>query len=1098
MKTKSLFLSILALAGACSTMSGASVKVTMNNISKTMSLVSTTTNEPVEVGEPNNLDYTIELPADTYRLTAYATDGTTVNGTIDINVTDADDQVFKLITCTVYATNKNEDGSVWTAEAGDYTLDVKVNSREGVNFPITVGESTTAGRNTFLALNGNSYYVNFNPSEAHRAEGYTNLYRSGTLTANVNISGIIPQGADYTVTVPSDAYFELNMKFSHFIDFTPIVPVSVTTEGAATKYTYFLANGQVYNYRTSMDGKMTQGGYFAMNTDETKRPNLNFTEADYEGDPKHINPTPQSNDGYETGNIFMNINAQGHLRLNQGDKFNTHAMRSWELTDNSTNNYFIEPDFHYTVIGLDGKPSDNVIKITEKKGSAWAEMEATGTGEAIVLVTYDGIRLNYYNGAEKRAYLGGEQWGAIWPENTAAFVVSVGDGESAVKPNMTINEEYNKETLKTAGKYVDAECDVFYYLDTEEGFPYTFTPENAAEVTIAYPTIGEQMATYSGFSADGVTKNEDGSYTVLLKHGRQIVKLTDAAGKSAYQVMTAKMCHREIINATREGSNIFQPGDNVKIQYSGLYHPANKMAGIYNMSAYVTYNGVPNGSSLILGAGQYTFGSAPSAQAVTVTIPEDHDVAANPSIVMNKGVIQVNGYGDPIGNHRNIDPVAGRSPNFTAVAHKTYFGAIPDVVINLTQVKYFDIDIKCNTTPTDMEILFNGKPLAANEDGSYSGTYGSYSITAGKAGYRCFRHTFTIDDDAEGVQTFNVDLTEAPFAWDGKTMEQPETDNDTYLIATPSNLAWFANEVNTKGGVFNAMIVDDIDLGDYAWDPIGTSSKPFTGSITGCGHTVSGLYYNNTTAQYAALVGYAQGKDADNYTTISGLTVDGSISAKAYAGGIAGYVHNYVSIDTCANNATVTVLNTNAGGIAGFIGYVTSKVANCYNTGTIKATSNCGGIVGSHPNAGTDVKNVFNVGVIDCTRYAGGCVGSSGAKTGVENAFAIEEYDLTDGYTLVTPEQMASGEVAYKLGEPFGQKIGEDEYPVFGGEKVLFDADTDRYYNEGMESVDGIDSEESAEIEAYYNTQGLRSATPFKGINIVRMTDGSVRKIVIR
>ena len=29
-------------------------------------------------------------------------------------------------------------------------------------------------------------------------------------------------------------------------------------------------------------------------------------------------------------------------------------MRTWQLTDNSTNNYFMEPDFHYTVVGLDG------------------------------------------------------------------------------------------------------------------------------------------------------------------------------------------------------------------------------------------------------------------------------------------------------------------------------------------------------------------------------------------------------------------------------------------------------------------------------------------------------------------------------------------------------------------------------------------------------------------------------------------------------------------------------------------------------------------------------------------------------------------------
>ena len=128
-------------------------------------------------------------------------------------------------------------------------------------------------------------------------------------------------------------------------------------------------------------------------------------------------------------------------------------------------------------------------------------------------------------------------------------------------------------------------------------------------------------------------------------------------------------------------ASAFFPGDEVTVQYSGLFHPANKLAGIYNMSAYVTYNGNPNGTALILGSNQYTFGSAPKAQAVTFTIPEDYDADSNPEFILNEGVIQVKGFGDPIGNHRNISRFAGRSPNFNAAAHQTYFGAIPEVRI---------------------------------------------------------------------------------------------------------------------------------------------------------------------------------------------------------------------------------------------------------------------------------------------------------------------------------------------------------------------------------------------------------------------------------
>lgn len=515
------------------------------------------------------------------------------------------------------------------------------------------------------------------------------------LAANASTQTIEKAAAngEYTITIPMDAELEIGTKNKHFTDFNIVTPQSTVTKDGNKEITFTLTQGKVYAYRTWKPGGLTQAGYFTFAADETKRPSLNFTEEDYSSfAPETIVHDVNHNKGYETGNLFVNVNERGHLRLNVGDTFKAHAMRTWELTDNAVNNYFFEPDFHYTVIGLNGTPDSDVLEITSRPGSAWADITAKSQGSVIVLVTYDAIGVNIYKGVTKTPILGGEYWSAVWPENTAAYVVSVGERESTVVPNMVINEAYNSDALKMAGNNVDAEHDVFYYLDTDEGAYYTFTPENAASVTMAYAHIGERMATYDGFGTEGVTKNEDGSYTLLLKEGRQIVRMTDAEGNSAYQVLTAKPCHREITNVTTPDSKIFMPGDEVKIQYSGLFHPANKLAGIYNMSAYVTYNGTPNGTSLILGKGQYTFGSVPSAQAVSITIPEDHDVINNPTIEMTEGVIQVNGYGDPIGNHRLIDPEVGRNPNFNAVAHKTYFGMLPDIVIPVTSKDFSAVE----------------------------------------------------------------------------------------------------------------------------------------------------------------------------------------------------------------------------------------------------------------------------------------------------------------------------------------------------------------------------------------------------------------------
>ena len=148
---------------------------------------------------------------------------------------------------------------------------------------------------------------------------------------------------------------------------------------------------------------------------------------------------------------------------------------------------------------------------------------------------------------------------------------------------------------------------------------------------------------------------------------------------------------------------------------------------------YLRYNGIPNGSSLILGAGQYTFGSAPSAQTVTIDIPMTYDAENNPELIMDEGVIQVNGYGDPIGAHRSISRKVGRSPNFTAIAHKTYFGSLPDVRIPVTPLKNFIIRMLGNVDDINYTITFRGDTLQAKEDGTYSGTNGTYTIKATKA-----------------------------------------------------------------------------------------------------------------------------------------------------------------------------------------------------------------------------------------------------------------------------------------------------------------------------------------------------------------------------
>ena len=641
------------------------VEVTMNAKSKLIkSLVNMATGTTVEVGEPTNNKYTFDVVAGSYLLTATAANGTTVSGTIQLDV-DADHTSFAIFSPEVRVKNTG-----WVYGT-DYTLDLRVTTKEGAEVNTTIGDYTS-GNKMFMVFNGNTYYLDVNPSEARQAEGYLTATYSGTVTFNPTIQAEVPMGCAYSVTVPEGATFFLGTKTAHFVPFKKVEPESITEGG--TVYNYILADKQQYNYRVTQPGKLTQAGVFTMSTDETKRPELVFTDADMEAkDPKYIDHDVTSNNNYNVGDLFLNINPSGHLQLaSVGDTYDILPMRNWELTNSITGNYFIEPDFHFTVVNLNGEADESVVKVEDEL------LTAVGEGTAIVLVTYDAIHLTNYSNATAGAFVGGSDWGAIWPENTGVFVVTVGEQATSITPNMTINADYltqaNGVDTKMAMENVDAEFDVLYYLDTEDGFDYIFTPEGVSSVALARPVIGTNAASYTGFSAEGVTANADGSYTVRLTMGRNIVCLTGADGKSLYQVITAKPCHREI-KVGEEVVESVKPGDAVTVQYSGLYHPAGKLAGIHNFNAFLDYKQASEGISVTKGKGnQYTMAATATAQAVTFTVPEDW---TSSTIELTDGVMGIGGFGDPVGNHRATSKTTGRAPNFTAISQSASLGRVP-------------------------------------------------------------------------------------------------------------------------------------------------------------------------------------------------------------------------------------------------------------------------------------------------------------------------------------------------------------------------------------------------------------------------------------
>ena len=138
------------------------------------------------------------------------------------------------------------------------------------------------------------------------------------------------------------------------------------------------------------------------------------------------------------------------------------------------------------------------------------------------------------------------------------------------------------------------------------------------------------------------------------------------------------------------------------------------------------------------------------------------------------------------------------------------------------------------------------------------------------------------------------------------------------------------------------ILKNDLDLGGYYNTSTNTWEVPdgkewtalpstFTGILDGLGHTITGLYINDSTASNQGLFGTLKG-------TVKNLNILGSyIKANESVGAIAGL--NEGTIQNCKNKATVIGTN-NVGGIAGNL---TKNIVNCTNTGTIVGQANVTG-----------------------------------------------------------------------------------------------------------------------------------------------------------
>lgn len=294
----------------------------------------------------------------------------------------------------------------------------------------------------------------------------------------------------------------------------------------------------------------------------------------------------------------------------------------------------------------------------------------------------------------------------------------------------------------------------------------------------------------------------------------------------------------------------------------------------------------------------------------------------------------------------------------------------------------------------------------------------------------------------------------------------------------------------------------DIDMsGIYDYPGIGTVDYPYAGVFEGNGHRILNLTIDNDAAGNVGLFGVVTGG-----AKIRNVVLDASsyIYAKAWAAGIVGTTKNdgLVEITGCGNEADITVTGANAGGILGVNDQQTAMVyiTNCYNTGAITAQRESAAISGWLGNR-AKVVNTYNTGIVAATGLDGNLTFARGTNCEYINCYELDGSQVTD----VTSNQVTDGELCYLLNGKqsddvvFFQTLGEDSHPVLDKTHKVVYFDGTKYVNELLpDAIESTTDTTGATVTGIWSLSGMKQNTLQKGINVVKMSDGTVRKVLVK
>lgn len=629
--------------------------------------------------------YTMKLDKGTYSFRATDSEGNSLGGmTFDIpNETEVDNIKSKsseiyLRQVDVYTTTKI-DG----AFANESQYSTQVMDADGKL--ATVGKSylDSNGRTRYpymIYANGNAELYTFKFIPTNEVSNSANVGTNTTINQAIGRgattttkTGTLPTLINAVISAPTGSKVQVFNQLRNF--YTEEISYAFKSdEDGITSYTYRLpkSNGN-HTYRVSKEGKITKAGYLNLASDEKAKTIITFAEDENPKTRPEYDRTTTIGSRLED-NIMLNINSQNHLRMNVGDTFKARAYRAWQIINSDTANIMIEPDFEYKIISGDS--------VTLEQQNQNAVLKAVKNGISIVEVTYDAIEIGgntNYTGI----------YGAIDPMRKGLFVVNVGgDTDTEI-----IMPEW------------DSDFDTIYF--TEDTGTYDFKPTSSESLTVKC-------------NAEEINVNSDGSYTLPINQGNNIVSVT-AGDTTEYVIIKGNKVTVNIENTTSPEEPIKQ-GDTIKISFDGLHIPMPKFSGIYNPgygnTIKLTYQ-KENGRYVLGSGAQYNF---ITYHAITMTVYDKGTVK------LTNGTIPFTSMGSVPGSHRELTDT-GVGANFNAVEVPAEFSHLPDItfeVLKNDDLSYMDsaketyanlskVNILCGTSTYQKAFNINSAGSNANK-----------------------------------------------------------------------------------------------------------------------------------------------------------------------------------------------------------------------------------------------------------------------------------------------------------------------------------------------------------------------------------------------